>query len=248
MDLAALRSLLRTFTEAFAEVLILGSGRDAADLILLGSGQPLTIDWNAVRAPASHLKPGGVIGPVLLGTREARDASNGAPVVTDSNGLAEFHALTNLYRPQAHQNAEWLFAHAADPWAYVRNAPAPAERRGPLVEMARFAILSADSTRATKYAAQLRAIGDGFDADLFTGDISFLNDRRQEAVDLWRKCITAQPEDRRAQLRLVEFYRLLRPEQRPPEFDVWAQNVQRTPDAPVMPFTVAPSAEDPFSK
>ncbi|HEX7880943.1 MAG TPA: fused MFS/spermidine synthase [Candidatus Eisenbacteria bacterium] len=103
-------SILKTFHEAFPHVAVwMGV---PGDIILLGSRQPLTLDWSrlnerlAVSTVASDLEVVGVNGTVsflasYIGETRALEQLSAAagPIVTDDNLLLEFSMPRNLYDP-----------------------------------------------------------------------------------------------------------------------------------------------------
>ncbi len=175
---------------------------------------------------------------ILLGTREAREAAGSGRENSDQNGIAEFDSVANLDRDLARENAPKLLARAANPWDSMEGAPGPEERRPAMVEMALTAIVSGDLWRAAKYAAELRNAGDLYDSDRLMGNILYDSDRREEAVALWRKCLDQKPGDVELRKRLVVYYRLLRPSQRPKEYEGWLASLPELARPGGVPSTV----------
>lgn len=229
LQIGAIQSLLRTFTNAFPETLVLSSGRNAGELMLFGSDQPLRLDWTLMKQsePRSGLSPGILISRILFGTAEARSFAENARENTDNNGALEFSSLANLYADPSAATGERLYAQAADPWNFVTGAPDLANRKDAIAAMVSSAAITNDLQRALKYAATLRAAGDEYNADRLTGNIYFMLDRRADAAALWTRCAAENPRDPRVLRPLVEYYRLLRPEQRPKEYETWLEYVNR---------------------
>jgi spermidine synthase len=223
LDLQALQSLLATFTAAFPQVLILSSGKNATELILFGSETPLRIDWNAlVRTQSTGgISPGVMLSRILLGSTEARGFATGAPLNSDNNGRVEFASLWNLYADHSPGNGPRLIAHATDPWQYVNGAPS--DRRQTIVEMIYSALVTGDLQRGMKYTADLRNLGDVYGADRLTGDLLYSLDQRDAAVEAWKRCLAANPNDQGIKQRLVGYYSLLRPNQRPADYQNWLE-------------------------
>ena len=225
LSLAAIQSVLRTFTTAFPEVLVLATAKDQGELVLFGSSVPLRVNWDQsgrIRTdPTAASGRGLLMSRMLFGTREARETAGNATENSDGNGIVEFDSLANLYRELSHENSRALLAHAANPWDLMDGVPALEARRETLIELAMADIVSGDLNRASRSAADLRSSGNTYDADRLTGDVLYASDHRDEAVALWMKCIAERPDDLHVRQRLTAYYRLLRPEQRPKEYEGW---------------------------
>ena len=231
LDFGTLQSLLKTFTGAFPHALVLTAGRNATDLILFGSSQPLALDWLALQqvVARSRIVPGTLISRILMGDVEARTLAAVARENSDQNGAIEFDTLKNLYLDLSADNWAQLSARGVDPWKYVSGAP-PLEQRVPvLAEMSAAALLTNDLQRGIRYTEQLRKAGDEYDADRLQGNLLYELDRREDAVALWMKCERKKPGDALVVGMLVNYYQLMQPSQRPKEYEDWLQIVERQP-------------------
>jgi spermidine synthase len=236
----AVQSLLRTFTGVFPEVLVLSAGPSASELILLGSDTPLKLDWEWIaqlyatperndQLLSQEISRGVLLSRILYGTTEARAAAGEAPENTDSDARLEFSALSNLYVNHAPENGPRLLSYAADPWKLVTGDLSREERQRALIEMVYTCILTRDFDRGLHYAGQLRETGDVHDGDRLMGDVLYATNRRDEAVACWRRSFKSNPKDAIVRSRLVNYYQLLRPDQRPKEFAAWSQTKSQTP-------------------
>src|SRR5262249_9870069 len=135
LEFRAIQAMLKSFTTVFPEVLILSSGKDASDLVLMGSDQPLRIDWNRTVIETTQKAARGTrISRMLFGTREAHAAAGDARENTDNNALVELSAVRCLYRNSTAENGSRLYALGANPWSYVEGAPPIAERTHAMME------------------------------------------------------------------------------------------------------------------
>jgi predicted membrane-bound spermidine synthase len=238
LEFSAVQSLLRTFAEAFPQVLVCTSGRAAGELLLLGSDRPLKLDWNSMkqlfatpeRAADLHraLLPdeGSMAGYLLFGTAEIPAVTAQAPLNTDDNGRIEFASLADLYHDARDENVDRILEFAVDARRYLTGAPAETSRDARnrmLLELATSSAALRDFRRGLAYSQELARNDDSYASRLIAGDILHGLRRNPEAVTNWRRCLELQPEDSAALLRLVQYYQPLWPRDRPPEFDAWAR-------------------------
>ncbi len=127
-----LRSLLATFSSVFPHMVLM-STIEEADLILLGSEEPLLAhpadvqESMSVPAVAADLLRIGVRDPydlltfVLMGEETVRELAEGAPVNTDDNVRIEFSAPRYLHRRTADANFEMLLMASTGPAPLYRG-------------------------------------------------------------------------------------------------------------------------------
>ena len=245
LNYRSVQSLLRTFADTFPNMLVVTSGRNTGELILLGSDRTLKLDWNALnqlfatpersgdltrgRLPDT----GSTVGRVLFGTAEISALTAGAPLNTDDNGLLEFASLTDLYTDTRSANTERLYESAVDARSYLTGAPAGMETRT-LLELANSSVVLHDYRRGLMYAQELLAYGDTYSSNLAAGDVLYGLRRVPEAIGKWRHSLELQPEDVPALTRLIRHYRPKWPRDRPPEYKTWiATLTAKTPPAAV---------------
>ena len=127
-----LRSLLSTFSSVYPHVVLM-STIEEADLILLGSEEPLLAPPSALEeamaepSVAADLLRIGVRDPydlltfVLMGGDTVRSVADGAPVNTDDNVRIEFSAPRYLHRVTADANFELLLVASTGPAPLYRG-------------------------------------------------------------------------------------------------------------------------------
>ncbi len=232
LDFGGVQSLLRTFLDAFPQMLVVTSGRPTGELILLGSDRPVKLDWHSLNQlfgtpeRAGDLdrallpNPGSVASRVLFGTAEIPALTAGAPFNTDNNGLIEFETLANQHRDLRDENVERLFESAVDARNYLTGAPTDAQTRL-LVELTSSSVGLRDFRRGLVYAQELLRNDDSYVSNLVAGDVLYGLRRTPEAIAKWRRSLELQPGGTAAMLRLVRHYRPMWPRDRPPEFKAW---------------------------
>jgi spermidine synthase len=128
-----LRSLLATFSAVFPHVVLL-STIEEADVILLGSDQPLrampehvleALKDPAVRADLERIgvrDPFDLLTFVLMGRDAVLGVADGAPLNTDDNVRIEFNAPRYLHRRTSEDNFELLLTASTGPAPLYRGA------------------------------------------------------------------------------------------------------------------------------
>jgi spermidine synthase len=239
LDFRGVQSLVRTFNDAFPQMLAVTCGRRTGELILLGSDRPVKLDWSSLNQlfvtpdRAADLirgllpDPGSVAGRILFGTAEIPAFTAGAPLNTDNNGRIEFASLANLYRDMRGENVDRLFESAVDARNYLVGAPADARNRI-LLQLAAASVNQRDFRRGLWYAQELLHNDDSYASNLVTGDVLYGLLRRPEAIEKWRRSLKLQPGGTAALLRLVRHYRPMWPRDRPKEFDAWAAKLAKS--------------------
>jgi len=137
MQPSDLRALARTFASVFPNVLVFNTIPDA-DIVLLGSEEPLVFETGKLTARMSDLDVALDLGRVrvfsvpdlltyfIMGTRELREFAGEGDLNTDDNALIEFHAPRSLHFETRQENRGAIQAHAADPLdLYVDRPSAP---------------------------------------------------------------------------------------------------------------------------
>lgn len=258
LDFRSVQSLLRTFADAFPQVLVVTCGRNTGDLILLGSDRPLKLDWNwlgqlfatperlgdLIRAQTPD--QGSLAGRVLFGAAEIPALTAGAPLNTDDNGLLEFASLANLYRDTKQQNTLRLFESAVDARNYLTGAT-PETHSRILLELTNSAVSLRDFRRGLMYSQDLLGLGDSYASSLSSGDVLYGLRRTPEAIAQWRHGLELQPDGAGALLRLVQHYRIKWPRDRPPEYKAWeaALAAKRTGEVVAVPSGYLNSLAEP---
>jgi len=128
MDDGDLRTLLGTFSDVFPHVALFAAAEDA-DLVLVGSRRPLTLDPYDAAAlleddlvRQEELRAIGVVTPYDLlayfqmDGAALRELSDGVPRNTDDNMRIEFSAPRNLHRETVPENLAVLYEHLQSPW------------------------------------------------------------------------------------------------------------------------------------
>ncbi len=244
LDFRSVQSMLRTFADAFPQVLVVTSGRNAGELILLGSDRPLKLDWNqldqlfATNARFSDLDraqlpdKGAVTGRVLFGAAEIPALAGATPFNTDDNGLIEFASLTNLYRDNKTANTDRLFEAAVDVRNYITGV---ADQPRALLELTRAAVLLRDFRRGLMYSQDLQGYGDTYTTGIASGDVLYGLRRTPEAIAKWRHSLELQPGGTAALIRLIRHYRMNWPRDRPPEFNAWEATLAAKTTGAIVP-------------
>jgi spermidine synthase len=128
-----LKSLLATFADAFPHVLLFTTVTDA-DLIMLGSEQPITPDLDVVasrlRIPAigedlariGVYEPHDVLPLLLLDRDSVLEAAGDAPMNTDDNVRIEFSAPLHIHYSTQARNSEMLLAVGKGAWPLYRDS------------------------------------------------------------------------------------------------------------------------------
>jgi spermidine synthase len=258
VDFSSVQSLLRTFADAFPEMLVMTTRRGSPDLLLLGSDRPLKLNWNlmdqlfATPEHAAHLAPtlppdkGSMAGALLFGTAEIPALTANAPLNTDNNGRIEFASLANLYHDAREDNVDRLLESAVDVRNYLAGAPADATMDAKnlmLRELAESSVTLRDFRRGLVYSQDLLRHDDSCESHLVAGDVLHALRRSPEAITNWRRCLDLHPDDSAALLRLVEYYQPLRRRDRPPEFEAW---IKALPDRPGAEVPMPPESLNSF--
>jgi spermidine synthase len=127
-----LRSLLATFADAFPHILLVTTVTDA-DLILLGSDEPITPDLDVIRSrleiPAIRddlarigvHEPHDVLPLLLLDRASILEVAGDAPLNTDDNVRIEFSAPLHLHYNTQDRNSEILLAAGKGAWPLYRD-------------------------------------------------------------------------------------------------------------------------------
>jgi spermidine synthase len=248
VDFSIVQSLLRTFADAFPEMLIITTRRGSPDLLLLGSDQPMKLNWNsmdqlfATPERAAHLartlppNKGSMAGALLFGTAEIPALTANAPLNTDNNGRIEFASLANLYHDARDDNVDRLLEFAVDVRNYLTGTPAGTTvdaKNRMLLELAVSSVTLRDFRRGLVYSQDLLRNDDSCESHLVAGDVLHGLRRSSEAITNWRRCLELHPGDSAALLRLVEYYQPLWPRDRPPEFEAWIKALPERPGAQV---------------
>ncbi|HEY3176295.1 MAG TPA: fused MFS/spermidine synthase [Candidatus Polarisedimenticolia bacterium] len=147
MSPADLQALVRTFHSVFPHVLVFNTIEDA-DLLLIGSERPLSIDTEELSRRMSDLSvkvdlmrlhattPQDLLSYLVFGTREVDQFTRGAGLNTDDNALIEFHAPKSLHYETRSANQAELRKVAIDPTTYVTGLDDPAKRRAHYLSLA----------------------------------------------------------------------------------------------------------------
>lgn len=129
-----LKALARTFAHVFPNVLVFNTIPDA-DIVLLGSEEPLLFDRERLTGRMSDLEVALDLGRVkvfrvqdlmtyfIMGTKELRAFAGEGPRNTDDNALIEFHAPRSLHFETRQANREAIMAHSVDPFEYLSDPP-----------------------------------------------------------------------------------------------------------------------------
>ncbi len=133
MGRTELKSLLRTFAQVFPHVLLFSTIEDA-DLVLLGSDQPLILDIDTVRsamegnpAVVEELEiididsPFGILARFQADREAVLAMAADAPLNTDDNMLVEYSAPRRLYVDTTESNFLYLVSHAKTSVDAVRS-------------------------------------------------------------------------------------------------------------------------------
>ncbi len=239
------RSMLRTFAEVFPEVLVLTAGRQAGELIMFGSDRPIRIDWNRLNAlynsPTSSADlrrvgfsaKGVLLARVLFGTREVAGIAGSAPLNTDDNGSLEFSALANIYQDRKDEILNRLFAASIDPWEYVEPRPSGEDAYPAQLEMSEAALVMRDTERGFKFVRRAVEQKESFETHVLLGDLLYATSHSEEAAQEWKRGLDFKPDDVRVVRRLVSYYQLLWPWQRPAEYSEWKKIVPAAGDDPL---------------
>ena len=159
VDFSTVQSLLRTFADAFPEMLVITTRRGSPDLLLFGSDRPLKLNWNlmdqlfATPERAAHLArtlppdKGSMAGALLFGTAEIPALTANAPLNTDNNGRIEFASLANLYHDAREDNVDRLLEFAVDVRNYVIGAARRCDDRREESNAARTGSILSDPAR-----------------------------------------------------------------------------------------------------
>jgi spermidine synthase len=135
-----LKSLAATFHSVFPHVLIFNTITDA-DLILVGSDQPLEFDLDDLGARMRELSvttdlrrvnvvtPQDLMSYFVFGSREMSLFAGNAPLNTDDNALIEFHAPKSLHYETRGANTLEVERVTVDPGGYVANLGDSESRR-----------------------------------------------------------------------------------------------------------------------
>jgi spermidine synthase len=134
MDARDLQSIMRTFAEAFPNVLVFSTIRDA-DLVMIGSERPIHVTTELARAlvdknvgVSSELAYVGVmdeydlLSHYLFDRDVILDMTGNVPLNTDDNLLVEYSAPKNLHRETSTENFLLLLPHAQAPLASIPDA------------------------------------------------------------------------------------------------------------------------------
>ena len=142
-----LQALTATFHSVFPHVLVFNTIEDA-DLLLVGSDHPLTIDMDAMAGRMSELSvkidlmrlrigtPQDILSYLVFGTNEIDRFTEGAPLNTDDNALIEFHAPKSLHYETRGANAVELLKVTVDPTTYATGLDDPERRRAHYLSLA----------------------------------------------------------------------------------------------------------------
>jgi hypothetical protein len=141
-----LQALARTFNSVFPDVLVFNTIEDA-DLLLVGSDQPLSIDVGDLQRRMSELSvkidlmrvrvntPQDLLSYLVFGTHEMDRFTEGALLNTDDNALIEFHAPKSLHYETRGANTAAVRKVMVDPTTYVTGLEDPAKRRAHLLAL-----------------------------------------------------------------------------------------------------------------
>jgi len=251
LDFAGVQSLLKTFSGVFPSVIVAAINRESGEVLLAGSAQPLSVDWNALNSifdspeRSADLRRiripdrGTLITRILFGSGQMAALIGSVPDNTDDNGLIEFSAAAGQYQDTTESNQEELYAHAVDPWSLVSGRPAASEFRSVLIEMAKEALVTHDFRRGLGFIEGALRESESYEADLIAGDLLYILKHYDAAESKWRRCLALQPNDVPAIRRLLSYYGPVMPSLRPPEFAQWQATLSKSgsasPAGPVLP-------------
>jgi spermidine synthase len=233
IDRSSLAALLNTLTRVFPQALIVEVGGASGEVLFLATRDSIALSWPVLQRMfadhrlASELarvrvpNPGTLLSRVLLGPRELPALVAGARTNTDDNGLLEFSALATLYTDTTDANLAWLRGAAADPWAYVSEAPQGRARQPVLVEVADAALAAKEFQRGLVFARSAVDLGPDVAAFRTLGDLLYVTGQWTTAVEAWRNALALEPRDVKTLRRLVRHYSGLAVSARPPEYDAW---------------------------
>lgn len=159
MSPADLQSLANTFRSVFPNVLVFNTIEDA-DIFLVGSEEPLTIDMEALERRMSELSvrvdlmrlrvesPQDLISYLVFGTDEIDRFTQGAGLNTDDNALIEFRAPKSLHFETRGANMAEVRRVRVDPTRYVTGLSEPDKLRAHHLALADAYRRRADFARA----------------------------------------------------------------------------------------------------
>jgi spermidine synthase len=235
LEFRDVQSVLHTFASVFPGVLVLTVGRNSGEVVMFGSDQPLRLNWDAVdqlfATPKRiqdlaklgiHTK-GALLSRVLFGPAEMGFAK--AKLNTDDNGLLEYSAIAHVYLDSKDQNMDRLYEASVNAWNYVDRIPEGETRRVASIQMGDAALYQGDYRRGYEYIQSAINQKESYETDLVGGDLLFKLNHLSAAAESWTRALTFRANDPLAKMRLVAYYKLLRPSQRPPEFAKWVASL-----------------------
>lgn len=238
MRFDSVASLLNTFKTNFLNVYVFEVGARSGEIILIGSKDELVLSWPTLKhiyndpvrarelARVLAPDPGALLARLILGPDELSGLFEGHPLNTDDNGLFEFASFASMYEKTSEENLKRLRSLSGNTWRYISGQPEGAERQKLLMQMADASLRGMDFTKALNHAEEVVRLGNNPDSLLLLGDALYVNQRKQEAVNVWRKTLALKPNYTPALRRLIRHYGTIENTGRPPEYNRWLTRIR----------------------
>jgi spermidine synthase len=208
-----LRIAVRTFLAVFPEALAFQAG--PGDLLLVGAGRPVRLDYRRLVAAFEHAAvagdlaraglrdPAALAARLLLGGEQLRQYAGRGVLNTDENALLEFGAGRALYRETTETNLQSIEQYGPpNPIRYLDGLP-PGSRGTMARRIAEVALRAGEGRRA--YHAASWAVSAGGDPESWwlLGEAAQRQGKTAEARRAWRQVLTSDPRHTRARLGLA---------------------------------------------
>ncbi len=131
-----------------------------------------------------------------------------------------------MYQQTTEENLKRLRALAGNTWPYVSPQPQGAERQQALLQMSNASLHGLDFVRGLKFAEEAVSLGKNLESLLLLGDLLYVNQRKEDAVQAWRRTLELKPNYTPALRRLIRHYEAMDKIIRPPEYDTWVARLR----------------------